>query len=189
MSVLRRPLHKFSNIFLHISVLWWVMRKRFVFGRLCGGEIDLNVHNPGAYATWWPSLLEVLGVSWETRPYGKLLASLCLWIVWWMKNTKIFEEKWRMVETLWDLLHISIPPYEVLVLLLLKASPSMLLNLIGVWLVIRFCIGFLVWRRSLCNILIGFLYFVGRIPHPLTLFINICYFIVSVEKNVHAKLV
>ena len=51
MSVLRRPLHKFSNIFLHISVLWWAMRKRFVFGRLCGGEIDLNVHNPGAYAT------------------------------------------------------------------------------------------------------------------------------------------
>ena len=102
-----------------------------------------------------------------------------------MKNTKIFEEKWRMVETLWDLLHISIPPYEVLVLLLLKASPSMLLNLIGVWLVIRFCIGFLVWRRSLCNILIGFLYFVRTIPHPsLALLINIHYFIVSDQTKI-----
>ena len=40
---------------------------------------------------------------------GKILWQIaCLtlmWIVWWERNTKDFEYKWRMTETLWDLIH------------------------------------------------------------------------------------
>ena len=61
-----------------------------------------------------------------------LYCSLILhWIVWWEKDVKIFEEKWRMVEILWDLLHFY-PLFGPRVPTSLKAFYSMLFSLVGI---------------------------------------------------------
>lgn len=44
-KVPRKPLHKFSKIFLNTPALWWVMEQEFVFERIYGGETNLYVHN------------------------------------------------------------------------------------------------------------------------------------------------
>ena len=44
-DVFGRPLHKYSRIILHILALWWVIEPKFVFRKICGGEIYHCLHN------------------------------------------------------------------------------------------------------------------------------------------------
>lgn len=51
------------------------------------------------------NFLRVWEAPLEARPFGRLLVSLCFEL-WREINATIFEEKWRTVEMLWDLLHL-----------------------------------------------------------------------------------
>ena len=54
-------------------------------------------------------MLIILYMGLENSIRGKTLWKIaCLiliWIIWWERNVRIFEDKWRMLGMLWDLLH------------------------------------------------------------------------------------
>ena len=43
-DVLGRLLHKFFRISPHISILWWEMGRKFIFGKIFGGVTNLCAH-------------------------------------------------------------------------------------------------------------------------------------------------
>ena len=43
--VLKRPLHKSFKIFLDTLGWWWEMGQEFVYGKTCGGGINLCILN------------------------------------------------------------------------------------------------------------------------------------------------
>lgn len=58
----------------------------------------------GVFMIWWLFHIEVWRAPSKARPFACLTI---LWIVWQERNARIFEEKWRTEENLWDLLHFN----------------------------------------------------------------------------------
>ena len=46
-----------------------------------------------------------LGNSLRSRTLWQIACLTILWIVWQEKNVRVFEDRWRTEEMLWDLLH------------------------------------------------------------------------------------
>ena len=131
---------------------------------------------------------------------GKILCQIAcltiLWIMWQERTARIFK-KWRIEETLWDLLHFYSSLWP-LVPLLLGEFHLMLFNWVGFrfliqkeWVTLRgvdfslqvilympTCLVILIWWRSLLLLWSG-LNFVSRISHPslfvLLIKIHLCF--------------
>ena len=59
----------------------------------------------GVVVIWWIFLLWVLGIQLKGKTLLRIACLTLIWMVWRERNVRIFEDKWRTFETLWELFH------------------------------------------------------------------------------------
>ena len=127
---------------------------------LCGSGESINYFFLHCLITLglWHKLFNLTKIDWipprnignmmtiSFKWLGKISCPITAWIMWWERNARIFEGKWRMVETLWGLLHFY-SSLSTSCTIAFKGSSLNVINLIGIWFVIQK--GWAIMREAL----------------------------------------
>ena len=71
-------------------------------------QVGMKWVSPGTICDMMVIYFKCFGNSFRGRAVWRIVCLSLLWIVWKERNARIFENTWRMSDSLWDLLHFFV---------------------------------------------------------------------------------